>query len=58
MCKSESKINFESKNYTDVELRIPSIEKAKRELGFNPKVSLEEGIRRTAEWYNNIIFTK
>ncbi len=25
--------------------------KARRELGFAPKVSLEEGIRRTADWY-------
>jgi dihydroflavonol-4-reductase len=28
-----------------------SIEKAKRELGFKPKINLEEGIRRTIEWY-------
>ena len=28
-----------------------SIEKAKRELGFQPKVNLEEGIRRAIEWY-------
>jgi nucleoside-diphosphate-sugar epimerase len=26
-------------------------ERARRELGFSPKVSLEEGIRRTAAWY-------
>ncbi|MCS7228596.1 MAG: NAD-dependent epimerase/dehydratase family protein [Candidatus Kryptonium sp.] len=28
-----------------------SIEKAKRELGYNPKVSLEEGMQRTIKWY-------
>ena len=28
-----------------------SIEKARRELGFEPKVDLTEGIRRTVEWY-------
>ena len=29
-----------------------SIEKARRELGFEPKVSLLEGIRLAAEWFN------
>ena len=31
--------------------RAFKIEKAKRELGYDPKVSLEEGLRKTAEWY-------
>lgn len=31
--------------------RAFSIEKAKRELGYRPKVSLEEGLARTARWY-------
>jgi nucleoside-diphosphate-sugar epimerase len=34
-----------------VELRIPSIEKAKTLLGFELKVDLNEGIKRTIEWY-------
>jgi 2-alkyl-3-oxoalkanoate reductase len=28
-----------------------SIEKAKKELGYQPRVSFEEGMRKTAEWY-------
>jgi len=36
----------------DVELRIPSIDKAKELLGFNPKVDLNEGIIRTYKWYS------
>jgi nucleoside-diphosphate-sugar epimerase len=28
-----------------------TIEKARREIGYKPKVSLQEGIRRTGEWY-------
>jgi nucleoside-diphosphate-sugar epimerase len=28
-----------------------SVQKAKKEMGFNPKINLEEGIRRTIEWY-------
>lgn len=31
--------------------RAFDISKAKKELGYSPKVSLEEGLRRTAEWY-------
>ena len=31
--------------------RAFTIEKARRELGFNPKVDLKTGLKRTAEWY-------
>ncbi|MEO8210639.1 MAG: NAD-dependent epimerase/dehydratase family protein [bacterium] len=51
LCKSKSKIIYIPKNYVDVELRIPSIEKAKELLGFFPKIDLNEGIIRTYEWY-------
>jgi dTDP-glucose 4,6-dehydratase len=50
---STSPITFVPKNYVDVELRIPSIEKARKLLGFEPAVDLEEGIRRTAAWYKS-----
>jgi nucleoside-diphosphate-sugar epimerase len=33
--------------------RAFSIEKARRLLGYEPKVSLEEGLRRTADWYKS-----
>jgi UDP-glucose 4-epimerase len=50
---SQSPIGFVKKNYVDVELRIPSINKSRELLGFEAKVSLEEGIRRTAEFYRS-----
>jgi len=31
--------------------RAFKIDKAKRDLGYQPRVGLEEGLRRTAEWY-------
>lgn len=46
---SKSKIRFVDALSADVELRVPSIEKAKRLFGFEAKIDLDEGIRRTAE---------
>ncbi|MGQ0803895.1 MAG: NAD-dependent epimerase/dehydratase family protein [Actinomycetota bacterium] len=48
---SDSAIEFQDKDYADVELRVPSVEKARRVLGFEPRVDLDEGILRTAEWF-------
>lgn len=38
----------------DVELRIPSVEKARALIGFEAKVDLEDGIARTGEFYRNL----
>lgn len=46
-----SPIVFARKEYADVELRIPSVQKARDLLGFEARIDLEEGIRRTAEFY-------
>lgn len=51
LTKSKSKIVYVPKNYVDVELRIPSIEKAQSLLGFKPEVNLDEGIIKTFNWY-------
>jgi UDP-glucose 4-epimerase len=48
---SKSPIVFANKQYADVELRIPSVQKALNLLGFEAKIDLEEGIRRTAVYY-------
>jgi UDP-glucose 4-epimerase len=49
--QSKSPIVFTHKGYADVELRIPSVQKAKELLGFEAKTNLDEGIQRTAEFY-------
>lgn len=49
-----SQVLFTRKDYADVELRIPSVEKADQLLGFKAEVDLEEGIRRTAEYYMSL----
>jgi nucleoside-diphosphate-sugar epimerase len=51
--RSASKTIFRPINYVDVEIRVPSIEKAKTVLGFDPKVDLEEGLLTTINWYRS-----
>ena len=48
-CSGE--IVFQPLHYTDVELRIPNIDKARALLGFEAKVDLDEGLERTIAWY-------
>ena len=48
---SEAEINFRPLHYTDVEMRIPNIDKARKLLGWEPQVDLEEGLNRTIAWY-------
>ena len=47
---STSKIIFQDALSADIALRIPSVEKSTRILGYKAQVDLEEGILRTAEW--------
>jgi len=49
--RSKSKIRFAYKNYVDVDLRIPEVKKARRLLNFEASVDLEEGIKRTGDFY-------
>lgn len=49
--ESKSKIVFRDALSADIELRIPSVQKAKDLIDYQAKVDLDEGIIRTAEWY-------
>jgi nucleoside-diphosphate-sugar epimerase len=42
---------FQPLHYTDVELRIPNVDKARSLLGFEARTDLDEGLRRTIAWY-------
>jgi len=48
---SQSAIRFVSKEYADIELRVPNVDKARDLIGFEAQVDLEEGIKRTGEFY-------
>lgn len=51
---SRSPIVFSAKKYADIELRVPITKKAHELLGFEAKIDIEEGIRRTADYYRRL----
>ena len=51
LADSESQIVFRPLHYTDVEMRIPNVDKARKLLGWEPQVDLDEGLARTIGWY-------
>ena len=55
LCEASSSIIFESNRVDDPERRRPDISKAQQILGWQPRVSLEAGLRRTIEWFSNYI---
>lgn len=50
---SSSTISFAPHPGVDIEVRIPDISWPREQIGFEPKVDIEEGIQRTAEFYRN-----
>nr|QNO53208.1 GDP-L-fucose synthase [Methanosarcinales archaeon ANME-1 ERB6] len=50
-CKANSEIVYEVLPQDDPMQRKPDINKAKRILGWEPKVGLEEGLKMTIEWF-------
>ena len=48
---SNSKIGFRSLPEDDPKIRLPDLTKAKEILGWEPKVSPDEGLRRTIAWF-------
>jgi UDP-glucose 4-epimerase len=49
----DAKIEYKAARPADFQGKIVSAEKAKKELGWEPKVDIEEGIRRYIEWYKH-----
>jgi UDP-glucose 4-epimerase len=48
---SDADVTFQPLHYTDVEMRIPNIDKARRELRWEPLIDLDEGLAKTIAWY-------
>ncbi len=49
--KSSSKIEYVKMDKPDIRMRVPNVDKAKKELGYEPKIGLDEGINRVVKWY-------
>ncbi|MCK4791009.1 MAG: GDP-mannose 4,6-dehydratase [Desulfobacteraceae bacterium] len=47
--------SFYGGRYEDVKRRLPDISKAKRILGFEPKISLERGLTITIKWQKKVM---
>lgn len=45
--------SFYGESYEDVRRRVPATERAERVLGFTPRVSLDEGLRLTIDWFRS-----
>jgi nucleoside-diphosphate-sugar epimerase len=55
LCEATSEILYETNRVDDPERRRPDITKAQKILGWQPKISVETGLRRTIEWFSNHI---
>jgi dTDP-glucose 4,6-dehydratase len=57
LTNSSSQITFvqpkDSRIKDDPKVRQPDISKARQVLGWEPKISLEQGLQRTIEWFRN-----
>jgi UDP-glucose 4-epimerase len=51
LMEADVEIKFRPLHYTDVEMRIPNVDKARKLLDWEPKVDLDEGLVRTIAWY-------
>jgi UDP-glucuronate decarboxylase len=58
MTRSRSKIVFEPLPENDPIRRQPDISKAKKLLGWEPKISLEEGLEKTISYFKDLMRTK
>ncbi len=53
LCKSKSKIVFKPLPIDDPRVRRPDIAMAKRVLSWRPRIKVEEGLKRTIEWFRD-----
>ena len=58
LTKSSSEIEFKPLPSDDPKQRRPNIEKARHELGWEPKVALEEGLKQTIPYFAKLLAAK
>ena len=55
LCNASSEILYESSRVDDPERRRPNISKAQQVLGWQVQIGMEEGLRRTIDWFRSRI---
>jgi UDP-glucuronate decarboxylase len=58
MTGSKSKIGYKPLPHDDPKQRQPDITLAKRELGWEPTIKLEDGLRKTIEYFDGLIHSQ
>ena len=58
MFNNKIAIDFNAAREDDYQEELADLDKAKKELSWEPKVKLEEGIRRYVEWYKDSLSSK
>ena len=53
LTNSASPIHLREAPFPDISIRVPSLEKAKRLLGYGPQYDLNTGLRYTIEWHRH-----
>lgn len=51
LTRSKSKLEFQKDRPGDIKHSLASVALAKETIGFKPKTSLEEGLKKTVDWY-------
>jgi dTDP-glucose 4,6-dehydratase len=52
--KDDSKVTYKEAEPFTTRIKTPDSSKAKRDLGFRLTIPVEEGMRRTVEWFKNV----
>mmetsp|Transcript_21879 Transcript_21879/g.62356 ORF Transcript_21879/g.62356 Transcript_21879/m.62356 type:complete len:454 (+) Transcript_21879:128-1489(+) len=55
LTKSDSVISFKDATKDDPSQRRPDISRAKREIGWEPKVHVDEGLRKTIDYFQSVL---
>lgn len=51
--EKKAKLIFKERAFRDVDVVLPNLKKSEENLDWEPKVDIDEGLRRTIDWYKN-----
>jgi nucleoside-diphosphate-sugar epimerase len=51
--EKKAKLVHKERAFRDVDVVLPNLIKSKKNLGWEPKIDIDEGLKRTVDWYKN-----